>query len=209
VPYGDLSGLYTVFPTGKRPANRAQPKAKKAKKAKAKRPCKYGPRDADGLCPKKPKKARAPKVTKAERSAERRLKTILLSPLKTRAGTARVKRQIASADWQKIGQYAGAATSFLTGPAALAAVTAAAALIALNWKDARKQVGSGATAATVQKQLLALINRNYAKASDAARAAVGGRPLTPAERSVLDSRWAVEKRALDRLVTTLRSERIY
>lgn len=38
-------------------------------KARKKRPCKYGPRDADGLCPKAPKKARAAKAGSTTRAA--------------------------------------------------------------------------------------------------------------------------------------------
>lgn len=46
--YGELKGAPKTFPGG---ANPSTPKAA------SKRPCKYGPRDADGYCPKAPKRA--------------------------------------------------------------------------------------------------------------------------------------------------------
>jgi len=68
MPYQEVSGLRTVFPTASprgTPATGAPAKRKRAAKSsssapraprakKAKPPCKYGPRDADGYCPKKP-----------------------------------------------------------------------------------------------------------------------------------------------------------
>lgn len=68
MPYSDVSGLNTVFPTAPtRSAPRASAPAKRARATasrsrptrtpRAKPACKYGPRDADGYCPKKPKAA--------------------------------------------------------------------------------------------------------------------------------------------------------
>lgn len=54
------------------------PTAKKAKAKrapKAKPACKYGPRDADGRCPKKPRKGTTPRVGKTVTAATRRLET--------------------------------------------------------------------------------------------------------------------------------------
>lgn len=49
--YGGESGLRTVFPTASAPS-----RAKSAGGG-SKRPCKYGPRDADGFCPKAPRRS--------------------------------------------------------------------------------------------------------------------------------------------------------
>jgi len=66
MPYQETSGYNTVFPTVSRGSSgatkapkrarapRAAPAPRAAKPKKAKPACKYGPRDADGYCPKKP-----------------------------------------------------------------------------------------------------------------------------------------------------------
>lgn len=54
-PASSSSGSKRECKYGPRDADGKCPKKPKAaKKARAKRPCKYGPRDADGYCPKKP-----------------------------------------------------------------------------------------------------------------------------------------------------------
>lgn len=68
MPYQETSGYNTVFPTSSRGSSGAAkapkraraaraapaPRARAAKAPRAKPACKYGPRDADGYCPKKP-----------------------------------------------------------------------------------------------------------------------------------------------------------
>lgn len=108
----ELREIPTTFPGGAKPGagsarSPAKARSKKRKgsggpprKAKAKKPCKYGPRDADGYCPKKPRRGggdpwetdadlgylpEAPKPraekprkkTRAEAAASRRLNTAL------------------------------------------------------------------------------------------------------------------------------------
>jgi hypothetical protein len=77
VPYQQVSGGYTVFPTRGRPDNGA---------GRSSRPCTFGPRGEDGLCPKKPRSSgsgrRSRKPLKVPRSLSY-AKSTSKNPLRT------------------------------------------------------------------------------------------------------------------------------
>lgn len=80
MPYGDTSGLKTVFPSVPFPGGEKSA-------ARGKKPCAYGPRDADGYCPKKPasakkKSARARRPLKVGRSLPGYVKITRKNPLR-------------------------------------------------------------------------------------------------------------------------------
>lgn len=86
--------------TAKRPGG-APPKAASSGKsrARAKPPCKYGPRGADGYCPKKPKSARA-RATVTARSVEgasRQATDVILNPKATKEQKIEAVTKVAEA----------------------------------------------------------------------------------------------------------------
>lgn len=148
--YQGLSGAPTVFPTSRSAAGK--------RSTRSARPCKYGPRGEDGLCPKKPKsgrrrassssrakretaravlgslpqreRERERKPTKRERAAERKLETLAVNTT-TRA----VQRGLGKAANSPAGQKAlGAAVktaAYLSTPVTALSGGAAAGAVGL------------------------------------------------------------------------------
>jgi len=219
----ELREIPKTFPGGAKPGagssrSPAKPRSKKKKgssgpprKAKAKKPCKYGPRDADGYCPKKPRRGggepweteadlgylpeapepKAPKPrkkTRTEAAASRRLNTAV-ERAATRAitgGATRVLRSKPAAraaeGAARTARYLGSSVTALSGAGAAGAVGLAIA------------AGVGAFMAT--RSILARIRDRKERAQQAAFVASQnirqtrldaearlGRALTAAERA--------------------------
>lgn len=187
---------------------RSSAKRVSAPKAKKKKPaCKYGPRDADGYCPKKPKAAKATqleetvwlpeapakpkapakkKQTKAEAAARRRFESAVERQVKgaiTKGGTKVLKSKTAARAAEgaaRAGRYLGTSVTALSGAGAAGAVGLAIAA----------GVGSFMATSAILKRIRDRKERAQEAAFQAAQAmrttrleaeARLGRPLTKAE----------------------------
>jgi len=185
---------------------RTRAKKASAPKAKKKKPaCKYGPRDADGYCPKKPKATReadvwedlpeAPKAakapkpkkqTRAQAAARRRLESAVERQVKsaiTKGGTKVLKSKGAARAAEaagRAGRYLGTSVTALSGAGAAGAVGLAIAA----------GVGSFMATSAILKRIRDRKERAQEAAFQAAQAmrttrleaeARLGRPLTKAE----------------------------
>lgn len=196
----------------KKAKKKKAPKQKKARKKKGKKPCKYGPRDADGYCPKKPSrnpfaddaseeapapKARPKKLTKKQKDAERTLKKItdkgadklventfavLKDPVKAKAAATAIKT-IAKMNVGDVAK-AGAAGYTLLGGVALAGI---AAFAATHYIITRRAANKEAKQQQAYEAALA-----YRQARADAMAKQGGKPLTAAQQTLLSSAFKKE-----------------
>jgi len=197
-----------VSRTGQVPVGDAweAPRAKKAKRApKGKPPCKYGPRDADGYCPKKPKTARAKKKSATQkkldreiRSIERKVETQVLKG--AQEGLAKASAEIAAAGGvkaaakkalgQKIATGVGGATISVGGAIAAAAAAGIASFAATTYiinriKDAKERKAQAAWEAA-----------QAFRAAHVAAAQRLGRPLTAPEVKLLSGEFKTRLKEL-------------
>lgn len=181
------------------------PKAKKPKRAaRAKPPCKYGPRDADGYCPKKPKTARKKKTAAQKKidreisSATRRAENAIakgaqegLSKTATEiAAAGGIKAATKKALAKKIATGVGTATVSVGGALAAAAAAGAASFLATTYilkkiRDAKERKEQAAFEAAQQ----------FRKVHVDAAARLG-RPLTAAEVKILSGEFKTRLKEL-------------
>jgi len=219
--YGGVDGLHTVFPSagasgsGKatsagRP-RRAKPPCKygprgpdgycpkkparargRAGAAGRKKPCKYGPRGPDGYCPKKPRKPPATVAERAEKELKTRTKRVVLAPVRTAAARRSLQKKLQKPE--NVGKLIGA-VQVLTGPLALAAVTAAAGLIFVSkWNRTR---------APLEVELKNQLMRRYAEAINAAEEQLG-RPLNVGEQGILRAKYDAGLKTIRSIMATYR-----
>lgn len=139
--YGGLKDAPQFFPaaTPRRESSRSPAKPRSApKRGRSKPPCKYGPRGADGYCPKKPRSSRSSrsssssseagtytvpkrqvpaerKPTKVERRVQQRLERAVETSAK-RAATKALAKGASSKTGQSIASGAAALTGYLKSP---------------------------------------------------------------------------------------------
>lgn len=220
--YDGVRGWSTVFPTAKSsaaasaaaaPARKRTSSARSARPKRGKPPCKYGPRDAAGYCPKKPPAAArsalvgstaAPKkkgstraglgekvVLAATRAAVG--KVIPRAPSRrTIAKAARARgaaiKKAATAGVERIGAAAGKAGKFLAAPVALsgATVAAVAAAGAASYLATTAVINAIKNRKEREAQRKFQIAQAYRQSRIQAEAAAG-RPLTASEQLKLSS----------------------
>jgi hypothetical protein len=181
------------------------PKAKKLKKApRGKPPCKYGPRDADGYCPKKPKTARKKKTATEKKidreisAATRRAENAIVKG--AQEGLSKTATEIAAAGGikaatkkalaKKIATGVGGATISVGGALAAAAAAGAASFLATTYilkkiKDAKERKAQAAFEAAQQ----------FRKVHVDAAARLG-RPLTAPEVKILSGEFKTRLKEL-------------
>lgn len=194
---------YGDSPAGGHLAKKKTSRKKSAKSSRAKKPCKYGPRDSEGYCPKKPRKARrggsgnsveafldapvrrAPKRgTQIKRDVEKlgaqglNAGMLYLANPVNRATAGGVARAVAGLNVKDLAKGGAVGASFL-GAAALAGIAAYAATSWIITRGKQKKED-------LQQQQYE-VAQAYRAARDAAKIAQGGVPLTSAQLSVLSA----------------------
>jgi len=190
--YSGLQGAPIKFPKAK------SPKASGARQPKAKKACKYGPRDADGYCPKKPRASvgtriaagtlgvKVPKASSRQSSGEKLAKQVARSAA-TRATTAAVRagtragKDFARGASETIAEYGGGAAVAKALAPRLLGVAAAGIAAYLLTKTVLERIRSAKDKTAAQR---AAVADAYRRTRLDAAAALG-RPLNAGEQKSL------------------------